>query len=301
MDSADKSLIQQYIDQYGVRRSKKQKNEFLKYFVSRFSEFEHYAYEQKIGIVKINIHTFGNLENAKTIFLAGFDTVEMKLPGTAPYHPMNAEFNRKNDFNHMILNMVLSLLILASAFFVFKFSMSDSLLKSVGFKLISLVLALSSFFVARGFSNKSNISKTMPLYLLDCIANHRNDSAVIICDYMSYSKLGFMALCKQFDFLNRKEIVYIDSVSVGNDLLIGYTDHMSRQAKNIASRFGGSCELVKIDPAEDGRFDLFDKFLMLATVNKDNDGYFVEHASSKKDSQADLTVVEEIRDILVNL
>lgn len=301
MDTLEKSFVQEYIDIYGVRRSNKQKKNFIDFFSGRLKSYQHNVYEQKIGIMKIKMHTYGDINKSDTVFIAGYDTREAKLPGTPPYHPLDASMNRKNDFNNLVLNTIMSLAILVGAFYVFKMSMDFTSWNSFLLKMAALILAAFSFTISRGFTNKKNVSKTIPLYMMDYIANGREDCAFIICDYLSYSKLGFLAIEKQFENLSKKTLIYIDSISMGTDLLVGYTKPVENTARKLSSHYAGPCELELMNEEDDSRFDIFKKLIIVATVSKDSDGYYVKNSNSGKDTQVDVTEVDDIKNAFLSI
>ena len=88
---------------------------------------------------------------------------------------------------------------------------------------------------------------------------------------------------------------------MGTDLLIGYTKPIESIAKKISSQYPGSCELELMSDEDDSRFDLFKKMIIIATVNKDSEGYYVKNSNSRKDIQVDVTEVDDIKNALLNI
>ena len=293
METKDKDLLTALINLFCIRRTKRKKLKFVKFFSTQLDNYEKTDYSTRIGVVNVRFSVFGNITNANHVLLTAYDTTEKKLPGSQPYHPLNTNMNRKNDFNNMVLNALLSIIILLIGFILFKnISKFNGFIKVLVI-ISSICFVILSVIVARGFTCKGNVSKTTPLFLLEYLSRNKMNDSYIISDYLSYSKLGLIAINKMCPNINNKKILYLDSLGEGSILLIGYTNSSRNEANKIKSLYNGKSK-VELLPKEDSRFDLFDNIITLCFVEEDKDGYCVKNSQTNKDKTCDVTNLENL-------
>ena len=290
----DQQILMIFMNYLNKRRSRRQKDLFVRYFQTRMNQAPYEQRTQRISIVKARGEIFGDLKKARRVLLAGLETGERRLPGSEAYHPFNSAINRKSDFNSLVLRTVTSLSVLALSAGIFAQSIETSGGWKIFLLVLSLIVAFLSFLISRGFSSKGNVSKSVSLFAASQIAGNDPETAVVLCDVMSFSKLGFIALEQLVPEIRDKLLIYLDCLGEGSQLVIGYRRSSKKAAKLMASRYSLPSVLVDMDQLEDSRFDRFDNLLVLSFADEDREGICIPQARKNSDRKVDLTMLDEL-------
>ncbi len=294
MQKKDQQILEIFMKYLNRRRSRRQKELFIKYFAEQSAGLIHEQRNTRISIVKVNVEIFGDIKKAKRVILAGYETGEKRLPGSETYHPFNSALNRKNDFNNLVLRTISSVVVLILAAYTFSKSLDSYGTQKILLLILSLAIAFLSFQMSRGFSSKGNVSKSVSLFTASQVAKREEDVAVILCDMMAFSKLGFIALEQIVPEIKNKQLIYLDCLGEGNQLAIGYRRASKTEARKLAQRYSLPVILVDIDQTEDSRFDLFENILVIDFVDEDSEGVCVPNAQKSSDRNVDLTMLNEL-------
>lgn len=205
------------LPQHEIRKTKKQKTDFIAMLSEHFGGNMHI--EQKSSSRNIII---GDIENAKTIFTAHYDTCA-NLPFPNFITPMNF-------FIYIVYQLVITALILLPAFLLTGVSvyLFDSLV--ITELTMFVTVAVSVWLIIAGPANKhtanDNTSGVVTvLALTDIIGavNNRN-AAFVLFDNEEMGMLGSAAFVKEHkDLRDSAVVVNFDCVSDGDTILMTFT------------------------------------------------------------------------------
>ena len=205
-------------EKYPIRRSKKQKEEFIKYVKEEVSE---YSVDVETLEKEHNNILIGDVENAKVVFTAHYDT-----PATSIVPNLMLTKNKVLGliyaFSYPILLAFASLGIAYLIYWMF------NLLYAV-FALMYIVLYLGSFYLlTRCFPNKNNYNDNTSgvAAILSLIEKNKNNHiAFILFDNEEKGLLGSKAFQKKHKAIMKdKLVINLDCVGNGNNIIVIYKE-----------------------------------------------------------------------------
>lgn len=206
-----KDYLNKINNEYPIRRTKKQKNEFINYVKNQF---------EIVNVDQINQHKniiIGNFDNAKIILTAHYDT------------PAKSLFPNLVIPRCFILNLIYQLFFIGIFFgisclasFILKY-MFNLTYEVWYFLFLSMYFVL--FFIATmTFTNKHNFNDNTSgvATVLEIIkTTQKNDICVVLFDNEEKGLLGSKAFNKKYkNIVDEKLIINFDCVGNGNNILV---------------------------------------------------------------------------------
>ena len=207
-----------YIDEkFPIRRSNEEKSEFIRFAIDEAREL---GYDSNVETTKKhNNLVFGNLDSAKVVFTAHYDTPASSLIPNLMM-PRNLFLGYLYAFFYPIL---LSFLSIGAAYLITNpFNLGDYLpIAMVG---IYMALYLSSYFISvRCFKNKRNLNdNTSGVATLFALMNDYkgNNAAFVLFDNEEKGLLGSKAFAKKHkELLKDKLVINYDCVGNGEHII----------------------------------------------------------------------------------
>lgn len=205
-------------EKYPIRRSKKQKEEFIKYV------------KEEVSVYNVDVETLekehnniliGDVENAKVVFTAHYDTPATSIVPNLML-PKNKVLGLIYAFSYPILLAFASLGIAYLIYWMFN-------LPYAVFALMYIVLYLGSFYLlTRCFPNKNNYNDNTSgvAAILSLIEKNKNNHiAFILFDNEEKGLLGSKAFQKKHkEIMKDKLVINLDCVGNGNNIIVIYKE-----------------------------------------------------------------------------
>ncbi len=210
------SYLKSINELYPVRKTTTEKEQFRQYVIEEVEKAKQgvtiEVFEQKHHNIII-----GNLERAKVIFTAHYDTPAMSLIPNL-IMPRNLVFCYFYHFGYPILLALISLLIAVEIKNILAFNQTLLAIVYIAIYLFLFILC------NRTFKNKHNANdNTSGVALILELIKRKNqeDVAYILFDNEEKGLLGSKALNKKYhDILDQKLIINLDCIGVGNNVII---------------------------------------------------------------------------------
>ena len=227
------------LDKYQVRRSGKQKQAFRDY-LKNVCKANNYEYKEEKGSFKSKNIVIGDVENAKVIYTAHYDTQTI-LP--FPYFHMP-----KKPFLTILLQMLMSLIYIFAVFATVALSriVLDSFgISGIVFKIVEEVIVIMFLlFPFVGITNKhtSNDNTSGVTTLIDLMLSlseeDRKDVAFIFFDMEELGLVGSRSFAsKHKNIKNNKLIINFDCVSNGKKFLFVVPKKAKKYSEVIEKAF----------------------------------------------------------------
>lgn len=292
-----------FVKLFPIRRNKKEKKKIQENLLHYFGSFDMKAleYEEGLGLRKVRHFLFGDPDEAKTVFVCGYDTAERLLIGSGDYWPLEENRNRSKVFVNITLSLLIAVAMAIGGIFLLRYALS---LKDY-WRYINIVCAVIVFYLAnhiiQGFTNRATFSKSASLFMMLELAKylHDRDYAYLFLDYGSYSKVGISFLNKEM-FQNKKKI-YLDFFGDGDTLLIGHDDIGVHLAKTIEENYQENKTRINLSKTVN-RFNDIENIVVLNNVYEDKDGsWVVRNVRTDDDLTVDANIMQETVDVLVRI
>lgn len=222
------------LDQFQVRKTKKQKEEFRKYIIHELNQYGYCPTVQNKGIN--NNIIIGNIEKAKIFFTAHYDT-QAVLPFPNLIVPNNLFGLILSQI--AIIICVLILIFLMSIIFIKLFIWTDLF---NGFKLniassISWIIIMIWMLFGKANKHTANDNTSGVITIIESAIklpeDLRDDVCFVLFDNEELGLLGSAALAKEYkESIKNKLIINFDCVSDGNNIFFFPT----KQIKNDQSK-----------------------------------------------------------------
>ncbi|MBQ2891625.1 MAG: M28 family peptidase [Bacilli bacterium] len=205
-------------EKYPIRRSKEQKEAFIKYVKEEVSG---YNVEIEILEKEHNNIVIGDVENAKVVFTAHYDTPATSIVPNLML-PKNKVLGLIYAFSYPILLAFASLGIAYLIYWILK-------LPYFVFAVMYIILYLGSFYLlTRCFPNKNNYNDNTSgvATILTLIEQNKNDNiAFILFDNEEKGLLGSKAFQKKHkEIMKDKLVINLDCVGNGDHFIIIYKE-----------------------------------------------------------------------------
>jgi len=297
----------------GKRFSPKQKERFLAYLVHDLTEM---GYEAKAlkgeGRNKSTMNLIvGDLVKANTVYTTYYDTPAKLFWSNIDYYPLNGSLSVKKSSVATYLPPILFLLL--STLPIMYVFLNPTLGGDFHMYILVAVAAISMFvssYFSRGVANKVNFNRNTSgvLTLLDIASkipeSKRKNVAFIFCDKGTSNNAG----AKMLEQLLPKSLanhlfIVVDCVGVGDNIGIGYRENNKKEAKELASLYKGTKDVMTVEMDEKRRIYtstfFLPKCLLVCTGRKEEKDIVVSNTSSKRDYDWDPENISEISDLLV--
>lgn len=289
---------------FGVRRSRKQKDRFLENLKGLFGSYGYTMtiYEDKMGLNKLKHAIFGNLKEAKKVYVVGYDTTENNIIGNGKYWPINENRNRSNVFINLTTNLIISVIMAAIGVYFITLGISKTKVKRIIWIILGVLTLFVTNKVSQGRTNRSTFAKTSSIFLTFEILKkvEIKDSAYVFLDNGAFSKIGINFL-KKLELLNLEQrIIYFDCFSDGDRLLICSDKIAENKAKLLYEKYQGEKVYKSLNNYESNKFEDLSNIIVLCNVYKESDGSFAVHnVKTDDDLTIDCGTIDKVVDMLV--
>ena len=288
-------ISKKIIDQYQVRKTKQQKTEFIEFLQD---ELKHIEFKVETGgICKSRNVVVGNLENAKYILTAHYDT--------APVLPFPNFLAPKN----MIAYLGYCLLLCALFFVVV---VVTTILTTLLFdnEIISLIVSeavmfslLGYMFVGKANKHTANDNTSGVIALVEALHNEKLKDQ-LCCVFFDHEEVGLFGSAffakKHKDILKDKLIINLDCVGEGDTIMLIYSKMATQYKTKLETSFKniGNKEFLvtsaksTLYPSDQANFK---NNIGVASFKKDKwIGYYMDKIHTSKDTTLDMRNIDAI-------
>lgn len=296
------NISTEIFEKYQARKSKKQKSEFLDFYCTGLEKNGIPHHVEQGGVLKSKNIVIGNVQNAKIIFTAHYDTAPiMLLPLPMIMTPNNKAF--------YLAIQIVPIAILA---FLIRFIMKLLLLPSFTYILIP-VLLIGLLFFGRTNRYTANDNTSGVIVLTEAIFSHSLDldkTAFVLFDNEEKGMWGAGFFAKKHrDILHEKLIINLDCVSDGDHIMVMKDKKIADNsaldillAKHLLAAPKG--KILYIENKCDYLSDQvkFENSVAIVTCNKSKKfGRFISKHHTEKDRVFDLTNIEYLSQCINNM
>ena len=283
---------------YGVemstRYTRRQKELFLAFIVEQCKrlnirtafETRHSAFRHLASI------EIGNIEKAKTVICACYDTPEKTYVETR-YYPLNPDSNVSEARANLIAKIIMGLV---GGFLIFYLVRGFSGYKLV-FKILSSIaigiIVAVLYFVSRGIPNQVNFSRNSAAValIMKLAEEMKNDrTAFVLLDNTVNSYEGLGVLKEKIG--DDKTVIYLDNLSYGNRCVIAHTPGMD--VSGLMS--DGFTEKEYDQPAN--ALSYFSRMIQISCGEVYQHQLIVRKVGTNKDYEVDMKRLEKLHDLL---
>jgi len=301
-------LSKKILTEYKIRKSKKQKMEFLNFLKAQAIEL---GYDSQIdeswAIVKNRNLIVGDIDKADIICTAHYDTcATMPLPNLIT--PLNIFFVILYQVLLLVIVLALAMMVQAALYFL-----SGGVLSSL------LIFAFSLLFfcyvLIAGVANKNNYNDNTSgvITLVEIMASlkeNKQEVAFIFFDNEEKGLLGSSAISQKYKSeLEGKLIINFDCVSDGDNIFVLY-NKFSRKDAALMSAFDSSFNLDNnkkllsstsaFYPSDQASFSKNKTIAVAALKHNKIIGYYMDRIHTNKDVVFDEQNIEVIRGAIVD-
>lgn len=285
------------------RYNKKQKDNFVKYIKRQFEnigyEFSPVVSKNKIGQKITNI-IFGDISEARIVYVTAYDTPSKMLIPNYEYYPFNRITEDKNNKNNGKIGLVLSVILLI-AYFLFIYPLFKLELKialKIALILITTIFLLLINVLMAGIANKYNFTRnTAAISLMYEIAKKDKSSCYIFLDEFSTSNVGLKELSKQVS-IKDKEVIFFDCV--GSKCEYALAQHgNSKELDAIKKKLlKNGFEELSLQNGFESINEQIDSYIVISSGAIQNNQLIVKGTRTKKDQAIDFKSLEKLVDLL---
>jgi len=213
-----RKIFTELLERYQVRKSRSEKDAFITYVQNKCEELDYPCNVEILGTFKSRNIVVGNLNTAKTIFTAHYDT-QAVMPFPNFITPLNIPV-------FVLYNIVLAFAMFFIAFvttLIFTLVTNSTIIGQLANLVVLLLLFWQMMF---GVSNKhtanDNTSGCAALLAImeDLPSDFKNSAAFVFFDHEEVGLLGSAAFSKKYNnILQSKLLVNMDCISDGENLL----------------------------------------------------------------------------------
>lgn len=300
---------------FGTRYTLKSKKLFLTMLEHRMglAGYKHPVYNKEYDAAKRQVPeyvAYGSLKQAKTIFVAPFDTCSKSFIPHYRHYPLNEKENTRNGRLNGIIELALILLCTGLCGLLVWLAGFDLSFTGIGtlFTLLPvLAFGILIYKITQGIPNSPNFNRSSAALTLMCalankLANKKN-AAFVFCNDACASPEGLVRFYQDCPQSCRHKIVLLDCLASGPDLVLA---HAANQREGDIERLmactgGDQLQDVELGGEELERsvFTLLGDSLLLFCGEKEGDDFIVRNTRSRKDGKLDTKRLELLRTLFV--
>lgn len=309
-------LIIKYGIGLGRRYKRKEKNIFVN---EAGKDFKALGYEvrgvigKKKGKKGLNL-LVGNVSQAKTIFIAHYDTPAHNFGNPIRYFPFDgpATFSSRllPTYAPLILTGVLAVILLSAL--GKKINFETNFAMSVIMLILLAALAVVATVMTLGIGNKVNLNRnTSGVITLMKTADKmpeklRGQVAFVLTDGGCEEHTGDYMMREALpNTLKNRNIILMDCVGTGPRLGIGYQKRSEALGKKLASMVGPEqkvfTELCTRERMKYTSLSFYENGIVVSRGKKSGESLIVENSASNHDDQIEAELIEQTSDLLVRL
>jgi len=258
---------------YGVTLSKRftrrQKimfiNEISKDFMDMGYKAQVHVKKKKLRTVTTNLH-LGDVDNAKVVFLAPYDTGSRVMSKGYKYYPFNPEKTVKAENLSLIINSFLPK------------------------------------FANRFNFNRNTASVVLCRELAHEFKDKKKKPAFILLDRASCSFEGFKQARDWYkDDANGKIFVFLECLAVGETIVLAHKEDMSKKIETFTnSELNIHPRLYPEERAKEMVLGMFPNILHLVSGEIEDKEFVVKNTRTKMDYKVDIDRMEKLKKMLAN-
>lgn len=304
---------EKYADTYGCRFYAGQKKKFIEALNTELGALglQSVAYNRKrFKLFNVNDYVFGNLKQAKTIFVIPYDTPEKCLWFKNTYYVNNGTKNQSAGLMQtfgpiLIFYLLFVVLLYVLPQFVPGFQ-AQLLFTALCFLLMALILVA----LTKGFPNKKNYNRNSSgvIVAVELAKSLSRDdlkkTAFVFTDANKSVFMGDMILRDELSFMNRNPLVlHLNCVGDGDLIHIGYTPTNRKVANEFMKHYHGDTKIEICELKDENRQNCamahYKKAIQISAGVKNEKNFLVTNKTcSKKDVDLNESMIDGIVDML---
>ena len=289
-----KDLMMLYGVTLGSRKTQRKKNLFVETVKDACKEMNVpiKVLQNKEGVFASTSIVIGNLETAKYVFLAGFDTPAQYLTGLKqyPFHPEKS--SRAENVKNGIRFLIVALLAVCAY-------IPLQALVSQGVKLLSvltlMVLLAGIVILLFPKANPYNFSRSSAVAVMMKLAESKNaNTAFVMCDHTVSGYIGYRAV--KNEILENSRVILLGPMASGSRTVVVFKDRDSQFASALAEQISDDVIQRKYakEEAERNCLSLFPHCIYIGCGDIENREFVVNNTACRKDMKVDMERLERI-------
>ncbi|WP_314838576.1 hypothetical protein [Solobacterium moorei] len=289
-----KDLMMLYGVTLGSRKTQRKKNLFVETVKDACKEMNVpiKVLQNKEGVFASTSIVIGNLETAKYVFLAGFDTPAQYLTGLKqyPFHPEKS--SRAENVKNGIRFLIVALLAVCAY-------IPLQALVSQGVKLLSvltlMVLLAGIVILLFPKANPYNFSRSSAVAVMMKLAESKNaNTAFVMCDHTVSGYIGYRAVKNEIPENSR--VILLGPMASGSRTVVVFKDRDSQFASALAEQISDDVIQRKYakEEAERNCLSLFPHCIYIGCGDIENREFVVNNTACRKDMKVDMERLERI-------
>ena len=289
-----KDLMMRYGVTLGSRKTQRKKNLFVETVKDACKEMNVpiKVLQNKEGVFASTSIVIGNLETAKYVFLAGFDTPAQYLTGLKqyPFHPEKS--SRAENVKNGIRFLIVALLAVCAY-------IPLQALVSQGVKLLSvltlMVLLAGIVILLFPKANPYNFSRSSAVAVMMKLAESKNaNTAFVMCDHTVSGYIGYRAVKNEIPENSR--VILLGPMASGSRTVVVFKDRDSQFASALAEQISDDVIQRKYakEEAERNCLSLFPHCIYIGCGDIENREFVVNNTACRKDMKVDMERLERI-------
>ncbi len=300
---------------FGTRYTLKSKKLFLAMLDHRMklAGYKNPAYNKEYDATKRQAPqyvVYGSLKQAKTIFVAPFDTCAKSFIPHYEYRPLNEAENTRCDRINGIIELLLVLLctgLCGLLVWLAGFDISFTSVRTLFTLLPMLVFGILIYKITQGIPNSPNFNRnSAALTLMYALANdsvNKKNAAFVFCNDACASPEGLVRFYQDCPQSCRHKIVLLDCLAWGSELVLAHkAGRREKEVEDLRSCKGGAGLLnvsLGTEATERSVLALLDDSLLLFSGEREGDDFIVKNTRSKKDGKLNTERLESLRDLFL--
>lgn len=289
-----KDLMMLYGVTLGSRKTQRKKNLFVETVKDACKEMNVpvKVLQNKEGVFTSTSIVIGNLETAKYVFLAGFDTPVQYLTGLKqyPFHPKKSSRaeNVKNGIRFLIVALLAVCAYIPLQALVYQ-----------GVKLLSvlslMVLLAGIVILLFPKANPYNFSRSSAVAVMMKLAESKNaNTTFVMCDHTVSGYIGYRAVKNEIPENSR--VILLGPMASGSRTVVVFKDRDSQFASALAEQISDDVIQRKYakEEAERNCLSLFPHCIYIGCGDIENREFVVNNTACRKDMKVDMERLERI-------
>lgn len=282
------------------RKSSRQKNQILLRLCEMFKQLEYpvqvLSSNSKIMMSK-NLFA-GDVDKAETIIVVPYDVGEKMLVKDYIYYPFKMSECRKKEMLNIQFHLLLSAFLTVLGVLIILFGQQKEGAFKISICVIGILIMIFSF-LSQGRQSRYNLSKTSSLFVMLEIARdlHSDKIAFCMCDEGGYAKSGLDTLNQMINNLDKKEVIYLDCLASGKEIIIGSNFKLTN---DIKEKYDKPIRMYPITEHDDCAVRYFNKTIQIVAANQNKGVAEVRNIANKKDCEAEIKNMKTVHDWVVN-
>ena len=294
-----RDLVVALAGMFGKRYTNRQKTAFINYIRQRAGKLGDAVRvdRQTVGSRQLRNILIGDIDRARIVIAAPYDTPSAAVLPGIHYYPMNARKNRRLDSLDRALALLIALAFAAAYYFFVLLRFIDAagdarLLAFIG---VFPVVFLAAGFTA-GFANRNNFSRNTASVIAALEYRKRFPSREVAVALLDYSCCGFRGYKNLARYMGEKKdgklIIALDCAASEDRLHLHAGKKLAAELKTIAD--GDAVELHTIDDGELplSALGLFGKCAVLTGGHREAGETVIDNTRCRRDDDIDLDKLE---------